>query len=188
MHRAAGQILIRKLSEDDWALLRKVRRRALQDSPRAFASSFHKENGFTEQQWRLLIQRDLEWFAAFVRAEPVGLVAARSGPDIPSRERYVESMWVAPDHRKSGIASELMSKLAETVYAEGARTLFLWVLDGNETAGEVYRKMGFTYTGDLQSLAAYPSRTEERMRRSITKPGKFKAACLRSLPRSFGSS
>jgi ribosomal protein S18 acetylase RimI-like enzyme len=168
MHPAAEQILIRKLSEDDWKLLQRVRLQALQDSPRAFASSYHKEEGFTEQQWRLIIQGDLQWFVAFVITEPVGIVAARSGPDISPDERYVESMWVAPKHRTSGIAKELMSKLAETVHTEGANTLFLWVLDGNDIAGEVYLKLGFTYTGDRQPLKTYPNRTEERMMRPIT--------------------
>jgi ribosomal protein S18 acetylase RimI-like enzyme len=173
MHPAAEQRLIRILSEDDWMLLRQVRLQALQDSPRAFASSYHKEAGFTEQQWRVIIRHDLQWFAAFVRTEPVGVVAARSGPDISPGERYVESMWVAPGHRSAGIAGELMSKLTETVHAEGAHTLFLWVLDGNDIAREIYLKLGFTYTGDRQTLPIYPNRIEERMRRPIITKGKF---------------
>jgi RimJ/RimL family protein N-acetyltransferase len=171
MHPAAEQILIRKLSEDDWMLLRRVRLQALQDSPRAFASSYHKEENFTEQQWRLIIQRDLQWFVAFVKAEPVGIVAARNGPDISPDERYVESMWVAPKYRTTGIAGELMSKLTDTVHAEGANTLFLWVLDGNDIARKAYLKLGFTYTGDRQSLKTYPNRTEERMMRPVTRDG-----------------
>lgn len=115
----------------------------------------------------MIIRHDLQWFVAFVGTEPVGVVAARSGPDISPGERYVESMWVAPGHRSAGIASELMIKLTDTVHAEGAHTLFLWVLDGNDIARKVYQRLGFTFTGDRQSLKIYPNRTEERMRRPI---------------------
>ena len=166
-YSASERILIRKITEEDWVLLRQVRLRALQDSPRAFTSSYHIEERFTAQQWRAVIKHDLQWFVALDRKEPIGNIAARSGPDIVPGERYLESMWVASSHRRSGVARNLIARLTETVYAEGAHTLLLWVLDGNDIARDVYLKLGFTSTGERQVLKTYPNRIEERMRRHI---------------------
>lgn len=167
MRPTAEQTNIRKISAADWKLLKQVRLQALQDSPRAFASSYDKEEAFTEQQWQSILQHDLQWFMAFDNSEPIATVAARSGPGIAPDERYVESMWVNPRYRRTGVARRLIAALEETVRSEGAQVLLLWVLDGNEIARNSYLKLGFTSTGDRQRLEKYPNRIEERMSRPI---------------------
>lgn len=169
MRPTAEQANIRKISAADWELLKQVRLQALQDSPRAFASSYDEEERFTKQQWQSILEHDLQWFMAFNNSEPIGTVAARSGPDIAPDERYVESMWVNPRYRRTGVGRRLIAALEETVRSEGAQVLLLWVLDGNEVARNMYLKLGFTSTEDRQRLNKYPNRIEERMSRPIAR-------------------
>jgi ribosomal protein S18 acetylase RimI-like enzyme len=45
--------------------------------------------------------------------------------------------------------------------ADGVRTVFLWVLDGNDLAIRVYERAGFVRTNHSEELEARPGRTEE---------------------------
>jgi ribosomal protein S18 acetylase RimI-like enzyme len=45
--------------------------------------------------------------------------------------------------------------------ADGVRTVFLWVLDGNDLAIRVYERAGFVRTNYSEALEARPGRTEE---------------------------
>jgi ribosomal protein S18 acetylase RimI-like enzyme len=165
---------VREVTKHDWRLLRQVRLRALQDAPHAFISSYKVEVNYTERHWRDLIRDDSRWLVAFLGPEPVGLAAATTERGAgSSKECHVEGMWVAPSHRNSGVARELMTKLINTMGAQGVQTILLWVLDGNDAARNAYRHLGFNPTGERQRLRTDPSRSEEHM-------------CL-SIPRSAGS-
>lgn len=62
-------------------------------------------------------------------------------------EAHIASLATHPEFRRLGIAKKLLVKALENAYAEGARTALLEVRAGNETAREMYQKIGFEEVG-----------------------------------------
>ncbi|WP_158307257.1 GNAT family N-acetyltransferase [Kribbella flavida] len=148
------------LAEDDWAVLRQVRLRALDDSPAAFLSSYQAEAAAGEEYWRhrCLAYR---WVVARNQHRAVGLVCSVKVLDRPADERHLESIWVDPAHRRQGVLRAMLHHLAEL--EPEVRSWLVWVLDGNDEARAIYERLGFASTGERQLLSTL-GRSEERMR------------------------
>ncbi len=82
---------------------------------------------------------------------------------MPESERYIEYMWVAKGFRRHGIGQYMVREVLEILRESGVKVVYLWVLDGNAAAEELYRKAGFGFTGVVQPLAARPGRSEHQM-------------------------
>jgi ribosomal protein S18 acetylase RimI-like enzyme len=144
----------------DWKDLRTVRLRALIDSPSAFLSTHELELGWTEPQWRSTFEQAF-WVVARHGAEIVGLARCLRETGGDPHERYVESLWVEPGHRRSGITRMLLQRVLDAVRLEAVEKLLLWVLDGNREARVVYERLGFGTTNRRQALPDDPDRSEE---------------------------
>ena len=83
-------------------------------------------------------------------------------PGSPEDDRHVVSLWVAPESRRHGVGWALLDAVRTAASAQDARTVSLWLLDGNNAAGDLYVRAGFTRTGERQVLPRDPSQTEER--------------------------
>ena len=157
---------IERLTEDDWEQLRDLRLRSLREDGDAFGSSLAREEGFAESHWRMRL-RPSAWFMAFDAVgdqgeRPVGVVAGIQEPGADAEDRHVVSMWVAPEARRRGIGVALLDALSEWAVADGAASLSLWVVEGNDAAAELYGRAGFARTGVTMALPRDPSCTEER--------------------------
>jgi ribosomal-protein-alanine N-acetyltransferase len=75
--------------------------------------------------------------------QPCGFVLFRIAAD----EAEILTIGVAPERRRAGIGRQLMLCVAATGFAQGARTLFLEVDDGNAPALSLYRQLGFEEVG-----------------------------------------
>ncbi len=151
------------LTEDEWYRLRDVRLTALRDSPGAFLSSYETELAYGEYEWRAEFTRG-EWTIVVEQGQVVGLLGATRNTGPPSEERYLEYMWVSPEFRRSGVASNLIKIVFERLFRSGIIPVSLWILDGNEPARRLYERFGFVSTHERQPISANPSRSEERMR------------------------
>jgi hypothetical protein len=101
----AGQdVVVIRVTEDDWRELRDVRLEALADSPTAFGSSLPCEQDFDEDHWRAWT-RSAGLFIAIVGGSPVGMAAGVAGSS--SVERKLVAMWVDPGWRGCDAASKL---------------------------------------------------------------------------------
>jgi ribosomal protein S18 acetylase RimI-like enzyme len=154
---------IEHLTPDKWFVLRDVRLSALHDSPRAFLSTYERENAYDQAQWRAEFTRG-DWSIGLVEGNPVSLLGATWEPETPGHQRYLEYLWVAPGHRRSGIARTMLWIAIDRLREAGVRTVFLWVLDGNDAAVHLYRSIGFVSTNHRQPLPTHPAGNEERMR------------------------
>ena len=161
--------VIRDTTEDDWRLLRTIRLQALEDSPNAFAADYVAELRHDKQQWRERLRSDI-WLLAFENGTapaPVGVIAATREPPTPAGDPFLSSLWVDPWHRRRGIARELVEAAVERAATVGATAVSLWVLDGNEEAGQFYTAIGFVLTGERQLAPGFSDLHEQRMRRPV---------------------
>jgi GNAT superfamily N-acetyltransferase len=162
----SGMVLVREITTDDWELMRDVRLAALADAPYAFGSTYAREVGFTEAQWRGRINERSVTFFAYDESDDVapaglaGVYVAETAPD-------VVSMWVRPGSRGRGVGEALIGATAAWATARSFSTLFLWVTQSNAPARRLYTRCGFTPTGESQPLPSDPSQPEIRMSRAL---------------------
>jgi ribosomal protein S18 acetylase RimI-like enzyme len=154
---------IKMLVCDEWLTLRDIRLAALQESPPSFLSTYEQEKAYGEHKWRAELTRG-NWNIGILEDRPVSLLGDIHVPGMPAHERYFEYLWVAPECRRSGVALGMLTIVLDRLQASGVRTVFLWVLDGNDAAIHLYKRVGFVSDNHRQPLAAHPGRSEERMR------------------------
>jgi ribosomal protein S18 acetylase RimI-like enzyme len=102
------------------------------------------------------------YLIAWIRDEPVGHLNLRlRGRKLPDRARklraaQIEDLRVAPEHRRLGVATELMRRAESEASAQGFRTVGLGVDIGNVPARGLYRQEGYEETGMPRFLVSYP--------------------------------
>ncbi|BDS07448.1 N-acetyltransferase [Oceaniferula spumae] len=145
-------ITCRRAEQDDAALFREVRLRALKDSPEAFGSTYENALERDIDSWREQIQstvssvnRNTQF--AFDGELCVGIAALyrEEGADTGD----IIMMWVSPEARGSGAAPLLISNLMDWASAVGMSEVLLNVTDSNERAIQFYLNYGFVSTGDI---------------------------------------
>lgn len=136
---------LRRLTPDDWAVLREVRLRALADSPDAFGSTLEREHGLDEKEWRRRAVRPV--FVVEVDGRGVAMAGAFSNDGV----LQVWGMWTDPEHRGRGHARRLLDALLGEAVAE-RRPVALHVNLDNPGARAFYEGYGFVGTGELVPL------------------------------------
>ena len=159
------------LSPPEREVLRGTRLTALQDSPDAFLADYDKEKEFGDREWRATEFDRGDWYVGLTEASPgtapVSLLGITREPTTPGHECFLEYLWVAPEHRRRGVASEMINQVLERLKRSGIRTVFLWVLDGNDRAVRLYERLGFVRCNVRQPLPDRPERSEELMRLNL---------------------
>jgi RimJ/RimL family protein N-acetyltransferase len=147
---------IRALNAGDWRIIRDIRLRSLADAPDAFTSSVEWESTHDEQKWRNLATTG-RWFVAD-DGGPVGVAIGVKGWSGDERRRELVGMWVAPSHRRVGIARELLDQVKTWAASEGATTLNLGVREDNEEALAAYLRMGMRPSGETMPEVGQPTK------------------------------
>lgn len=150
---------IRRITPDDWQLLRDTRLAALADAPYAFGSTFAEEVILDEAQWRKRAET-LAWFVAVEDDEGVGVAA---GMRLSPPAHDLVAMWTHPKMRATGTADALVGAVVDWARADGASQLRLWVADGNERASAFYHRLGFVSTGVRERLRSNPAVGETQL-------------------------
>jgi ribosomal protein S18 acetylase RimI-like enzyme len=140
-----SEFMLRRLTGRDWGVLRSVRLRALSESPGSFATSAEEAAGWPDSVWTAWAEHSAV-FVAWAGNEPAGMVseAPRDGSD----ECGLAAMWVDPTYRGSGLADELVTSFLGHARDRGAARVTLWVEPVNLRAAGLYRRHGFTPTGE----------------------------------------
>jgi ribosomal protein S18 acetylase RimI-like enzyme len=162
----SSMVLVRAITADEWELMRDIRLSALADTPSAFGSTYAREVGFGEPQWRGRISdRSVTFFAHVDPAvpAPVGL----AGVYVEDGVADLVSMWVSPSVRGQRVGEALVEAAARWAAAHDFAVLFLWVTESNTAARRLYERCGFTETGESQPLPSDPARPEIQMRRIL---------------------
>ena len=137
------------LGTADWQELQDTRLHALEESPHAFVATYTEEALLPELYWRSRIESST-WMVAREGGQTIGLARLRTPEDEPRTPedepldvRYIESVWVQPDHRCNGVVRSMMEELELHALGAGVARLRLWVLDTNRSAADAYVKLGF---------------------------------------------
>ncbi len=142
---------VRRVEGSDWELVRDLRLQALADAPQAFGSTYEREAAYGEDVWigRLGTLANTT-IVCECSGTPCGLVTlVRDERD--HRTGWLVGMWVAPSFRGSGAADRLVASVLEWAGQHGISTVRLHVADGNARAERVYRRHGFSRTGNVSA-------------------------------------
>lgn len=156
---------VRAIDADGWPTIREVRLAALQEAPGAFASTYQREAGFSEQDWlrRFVGSGNFLAYAAEAGPAPAGLVGCF--PAGPGTTELV-SLWVRPHARGLGIGAALVDAVVRWARDRGHGRVHLWVAEANDSARGLYQRCGFTPTGERQPLPSNQQVTEIAMARA----------------------
>lgn len=137
-----ANVEVTELSPDDWHWLRWIRLEALRDEPRAFVTTWNAERDKSKAYWYTQLDR-ADWVVAWDEGWPIGVAALeRLATDEPD-PRFVESVWVAKNHRRRGVMRQMLEVLEKRARDNGAPELRLWVLDTNEFVEQAYGRLDF---------------------------------------------
>ena len=155
----------RQAQASDWEALRRLRLRALADTPDAFASTLEAEVALPDEVWQQRAEGGPASANFIVRegGVDVGLAAIFAEPNVPGRMHLV-SMWVDPRYRRRGVARALVDQAVRWAAERQTREVILWVADQNTAARRLYEQLGFRPTGERQPLPSNPARTESLLR------------------------
>jgi ribosomal protein S18 acetylase RimI-like enzyme len=143
---AAASLQFRALHPQDGPLYHSLRLRALQEQPEAFGASYAEERALSPAQTatRLSPGPGQCTLGAFVDGQLVGMATLRRPPQEKLRHQAkITAMYVAPEHRKLGLARALLEHLLSIAASWGVLDVVLVVTAGNGPARELYTRMGF---------------------------------------------
>ncbi|GAA2403296.1 GNAT family N-acetyltransferase [Nonomuraea africana] len=166
------EFTIERLRTGDEDRLREIRLRALADAPTAFGATYDKEAAHPRDKWaERLADPDAAWFVA----AGAGLVCAKQERE---GEAHLQSMWVAPEARGTGLAGRLVDEVVAWSRTRDAYEIGLWAVDDNLGARALYARKGFLPSGEVMALPSHPELMESRYVLSLV----FRTAGADDLP------
>ncbi|MBX3098744.1 MAG: GNAT family N-acetyltransferase [Salinibacterium sp.] len=154
---------VRRATPADWRGYRALRLRSLELAPDAFGSTLEAELAQPDEWWAARLAGS-HTLLAEVSGAAVGIgTGIRDRHEIGSRE--IVGLWVEPEFRGRGLASELIEHLSTWAQDAAAHAVALWVSDGNDAARRLYERSGFVATGEREVVRG--TLMEERMRRPL---------------------
>lgn len=162
-------IALRCAREQDWALVRAVRLAALQEAPEAFCSTYEREAGRSEHQWRMWTQ-EKPCVVAMDDASAVGMVAM--APTGAPKTCSLLALWVDPGYRKQQVGRTLVEAVLAAARQRGMCRVVLGVIDTNAAARRLYARCGFVVTGNVHHLPGQIARVEVEVEMAVDlRPG-----------------
>ena len=145
-----------KLEPSRWEEYKNLRLEALKKEPTAFAASYEEKVGKEDEYWQNQLKKfqeaeeDSMWFAE-VNSQLVGLTGwYRSNTEKLRHSASVYAVYVKPEYRGKGIAKELIKKVLDEIESKPEIVkIDLNVNTKNETAANLYKKLGFEIVGTL---------------------------------------
>jgi ribosomal protein S18 acetylase RimI-like enzyme len=166
-------MILQQITPQVVAAYKSVRLQALEDSPRAFGSTYQRESQFTDEEWHQRARNvDGERAVGYLAREGqqyCGL-AVSFLDEADTAKANVYSMWVAPEYRKAGVGRLLIDGIVAWAADRGVRDLQLMVTSSNDAAIEFYKRLGFSMTGRTEPYPNDPALFEYEMVKVISSP------------------
>ncbi|NYI76169.1 GNAT family N-acetyltransferase [Nocardioides panzhihuensis] len=155
---------VRLAGPEEAPLLAGLRRAWVEET----AMSSVDDPGFEERfdEWMLKEREQRLTWLGRVGGEPAGMVnmliftrMPRPGQERPSRWGYLANFYVLPEHRNSGLGTEMLDALTDHADAEGFVRV---VLSPSEKSIPFYERSGFRAAYDLMVRPQPTGRTQRR--------------------------
>lgn len=146
-----SDITVRPLGQEDWKQYREIRLTALRESPEAFAATLDQEEAFDEEFWRLRMTRS-DRLVAERGSDALGIVSVGASSDENPHTSELFGLWVSPEARGSGVATELVRAGARLARDQGQRQLAYWVGSDNGRAVAFASGFGFRPTAERRPM------------------------------------
>lgn len=154
-------IQLRVSTEDDWAVFRSLRLRALADSPDAFAVTRAEAGQESEAFWRERASGPHPVVLAFSGDRGIAMGGVYAPED--TADAFIWGMWVEPESRGKGLGSRIVRELV--AYADGLRRDAVLHVSEDNAARSLYEASGFVSTGEWEPLRDGSDLRMELMRR-----------------------
>jgi len=140
-------ITVRRIQIGEGELFKQMRLASLREAPYAFTSTYesalHRSpENWSEQADSTARESDRATFIAFSGDSPIGIAALYRHLDEADLGEVLQ-VWIAPEVRNTGIASNLMDAVFQWAGANGFRVVLASVTKENTRALKFYRKYGF---------------------------------------------
>ncbi len=131
---------------------------ALASDPDAFVQTFEQARTFSDEHWQERARPSDDQVTFVHEGDEVfdGMVAAFITEDQPDTS-YLVGMWVAPELRGSGVATELVESVVAWSRERGLVRVVLSVEGGNLRAAGLYEKCGFVELDEQPPLPYEPN-------------------------------
>ena len=168
-----NDVVVRRITVDDWRRLRQIRIEALSNSPMAFITTADEARQDPDSLWRSRAEQGASGdgqvtMLAVAGDDAVGMAVGFRRTKRPLDVVPVVAVFVSERARRLGVGARLMAGVEEWAVSVGGRTTSLWVVDGNDGARRFYESLGYTATLDRQRITVPPVRWETRMQKPLT--------------------
>jgi ribosomal protein S18 acetylase RimI-like enzyme len=164
-------VVIRRVVASDAERIKVVRLRALRSDPSSFASTFPEEAAYADEEW-------MDWAIGHAAGEEMATILALEGENaigLVSAYRdkgdgslyHVYAMWVAPEHRGSGLGRRLLAAIEEWIAGAGGTTVQLDVADTAKEAVALYNSSGYVRDGHQSPSPHTPGITHVSLRKRL---------------------
>jgi ribosomal protein S18 acetylase RimI-like enzyme len=165
-------VTIRQIRASEGRALRKIRLRALADTPQAFAVSLAEAVAQSDEEWTAwaTVSALGESQILYVAEEDgrwIGIVGGMPGTDNSGPACALIALWVDPGYRGRGLGRALTEHIIAWAQRRAARHLELWVTEGNTAALDLYQRCGFVSGADRMPLPSHPDRVLQKMVRPL---------------------
>jgi RimJ/RimL family protein N-acetyltransferase len=151
------QVVFRPLIAADSEAYRRLRQRVLDlGEGRFFNTSYDKDRQSTsEDQWR---ERCAETpvrctIGIFVEGALVGIMGILPYGDPANRTAELESTWIDPQYRRTGVAREAYERVRQWCLEHGYRYAIIEIRADNTRSREIREKQGVTYLFTRRNVA-----------------------------------
>lgn len=141
----------------DASLLREIRCESLLDSPAAYGARYVDVATQPLSYWKSLIRRR-HYFLARQDERAIGMVCIDRYEQGDVSGHGIFSMFVRPEYRGLGVATQLIATSKTYVASSGGQELYLDVVETNSRAVSFYRREGFTECSNRREMASDPTR------------------------------
>lgn len=153
---------VERAKRDDAELLLQIQRSAC---VAAFAHIFPPDrypfpaDEIREGWERALVDAEVEVYVARIEEEPIASVSVGRG--------RLRTLYVLPDHQRTGIGSELHDFALSRLAALGWSEARLWTLTDNHVARRFYERRGWSLSGNVRPVPFPPNPVDVEYRRAL---------------------